>query len=70
MKRPKKSKTSKAMQWLRDNPGRTAYAAAKAVDLDLSVLTRALERQRVKAKSEENPTCALCGHQIMLKKQE
>jgi hypothetical protein len=50
-----KNKTQRALDLMRDNPGMSAYAAAKAVDMSQSVLSRA-----IKARKEKN-RCPHCG---------
>ena len=50
------SKTAKAMTLLKQNPGMSIYAAAKACDLDYSVLHRALKKRD----TDTRPRCPTC----------
>lgn len=54
------SKTQQALQWLRENPGATPYAAAKQFNLSPSTVTRALNV----AKSTAEKRCPCCGQLI------
>lgn len=51
------SKTKQALEWLKANPTKTPYAAAKAFGLAPSTVTRAL-KQQIK------PRCPACGRVV------
>ena len=51
------SKTKQALAWLKANPGKTPYAAAKAIGLAPSTVTRAL-------KMSAKPRCPGCGRPL------
>ncbi len=51
------TKTQLALDMMRSNPGMTAYAAAKAVGMNQSVLTRAIHARNDKTKKR----CPHCG---------
>lgn len=52
------TKTEQALALMRENPSMTAYAAAKAVGMSQSVLTRAIKARNDKTKKR----CPVCGH--------
>ncbi len=52
--------TQQALQWLRDNPGATPYAAAKQFNLSPSTVTRALKVLEKTAADR----CPCCGQLI------
>lgn len=54
------SKTQQALQWLRENPGATPYAAAKQFGLSPSTVTRAKHL----ADATEHKRCPTCGQLI------
>lgn len=60
------SRTQQALEWLRANPGRTPYAAAKAFELVPSTVTRALklEMERQKEKPPSERVCPCCGQKL------
>jgi len=54
------SKTQQALQWLKENPGATPYAAAKQFGLSPSTVTRA----KLNAENTEHKRCPCCGQLI------
>lgn len=64
---PDKSLTQQALEWLRANPGRTPYAAAKAVGVVPSTVTRAIKAARARefAKPPKDRVCPCCGRAFL-----
>lgn len=54
------SKTQQALEWLRQNPDKTPYAAAKLFDLSASTVTRAFNREKETA----DQRCPCCGQLV------
>lgn len=54
------SRTQQALQWLRENPGASPYAAAKQFNLSPSTVTRAFNVEKNTAEKR----CPCCGQLI------